>query len=339
MPALDLRPIPLDALDAQPAAELAPWLWHGYLMPGDVTLLTSQWKTGKTTLLTGLLRALGPGESFLGRAVRPGRAWVVSEESVAQWGERVRAKPVGPHARLLARPFRGRPDAAAWGELLDRAADARAAGDLDLFVIDPLASFLPGRCESDAATLLEALQPLHRLTAAGAAVLLLHHPRKKPAEAGSTARGSGALLGFVDVAVELTRYSRLKSDAHRRLLFAQSRRPETPARLAYELDATTGEFRAVPDPRERQFAENLAAVLAVLRDRGGPLTHLEIHRAWPEDSERPSASTLYAWLNLAAARGLVRRDGRGTKLSPWRYRPPGDDWDGTGLPPLPGWGG
>ena len=69
-----------------------------------------------------------------------------------------------------------------------------AGGGLDLLVVDPLASFLPGRCESDAASLLEALHPLHRLTARGAAVLLLHHPRKKSAEAGSMARGSGALL-------------------------------------------------------------------------------------------------------------------------------------------------
>src|SRR5689334_10604184 len=26
------------------------WLWTGYLAPGQVTLLTSQWKSGKTTL-------------------------------------------------------------------------------------------------------------------------------------------------------------------------------------------------------------------------------------------------------------------------------------------------
>jgi hypothetical protein len=30
------------------------WLWHGYLGPGKVTLLTSQWKSGKATLLAGL---------------------------------------------------------------------------------------------------------------------------------------------------------------------------------------------------------------------------------------------------------------------------------------------
>src|SRR5262245_49475628 len=28
------------------------WLWDGYLAPGLVTLLTAQWKSGKTTLLS-----------------------------------------------------------------------------------------------------------------------------------------------------------------------------------------------------------------------------------------------------------------------------------------------
>ena len=107
----------------------------------------------------------------------------------------------------------GRPTPEDWSDLIDRAVEASAAGRLDLVVVDPLASFLPGRCESDAASLLEALRPLHRLTAAGMAVLLLHHPRKKKSEAGCSARGSGALLGFVDTSVELSRYSPMPTDA------------------------------------------------------------------------------------------------------------------------------
>ncbi|MBO0696913.1 MAG: AAA family ATPase [Zavarzinella sp.] len=60
-------------------------------------LLTSQWKTGKTTLLTGLLQGLERGESFLGRPLAPGKALVVSEESTDHWADRLRQMPVGPH--------------------------------------------------------------------------------------------------------------------------------------------------------------------------------------------------------------------------------------------------
>src|SRR4051812_9664167 len=130
MPAIDLRPIPLDRLPCDPSPATAAGLWDGYLSPGDITLFTSRWKTGKTTLLAGLLRALGPGEPFLDRPTRPARVWVVSEESAGLWAERVRGRPVGPHVQLLARPFRGRPSPADWQALLDAAVAARESGTL-----------------------------------------------------------------------------------------------------------------------------------------------------------------------------------------------------------------
>jgi AAA domain len=337
MPINDLRPIPMNALHAGTIAPPARWLWHGYLAPGDVTLLTSLWKTGKTTLLTGLLQHLGKGEPFLGRYVSRGQAWIVSEESLEQWRERLNIMRLGEHIQLLARPFRGRPTPDEWNLLLERAVEARVRGELDLFIVDPLAAFMPGRCESDAGTLLEALQPLHQLTSAGAAVMLLHHPRKKASEAGSSARGSGALLGFVDVSFELTRYSTLKTDANRRLILAQSRRPETPARLSYEWNATTGEFRIVTDPRERQFEENWQTVLSILQMRTDAITHKEIRACWPSDVERPAESTLYEWLSHAFAKKLIRREGHGTRTNPWRYRLENEDdkyWDRGELPPL-----
>jgi hypothetical protein len=41
------------------------WLWHGYLGPGKVTLLTSQWKSGKTTLVSRLLARAQQGGGAL----------------------------------------------------------------------------------------------------------------------------------------------------------------------------------------------------------------------------------------------------------------------------------
>src|SRR5437762_9648345 len=65
-------------------AQLA-WLWHGYLGPGQVTLLTSQWKSGKTTLLSILLGRLKTGGDLAGLRVAAAKAIVVSEESRLQW--------------------------------------------------------------------------------------------------------------------------------------------------------------------------------------------------------------------------------------------------------------
>jgi len=301
------------------------WLWHGYLAAGNVTLLTSQWKTGKTTLLTGLLQQMERGESFVGRPVRAGRALVVSEESRAHWADRLMRMRLGPNVDLLARPFRGRPSVDEWNTLIDEAGQLHEQGELDLLVIDPLASFLPGRCESDAATLLQMLQPLHRLANEGVAVLLLHHPRKKPSEPGCSARGSGALLGFVDIVLELARYGKLKSDHCRRRLIAQSRKPETPDRLAFEWDPASGRFRELADPQTSQFEENWGQLSRILERRRVTATHRELLMDWPADAEPPSASILYEWLNRAFAQKRVLREGNGTKGSPWRYRLKNED--------------
>ena len=332
----DFRPIPLTAVAGTLAGDRADGFWDGVLHPGDITLLTSQWKTGKTTLLCGLLRHLAGGTPFLDRSTRPAKVWVVSEESASLWGERVKLLPVGPHANLLARPFRGRPTADEWRGLIDAACEARAADDLDVLCVDPLASFLPGRCESDAASLLDALEPLHAFTDCGGAVLLLHHPKKNAAEAGSLARGSGALLGFVDTSAELTRYSHARPDANRRLLSVQSRRLGAGLRLAYEWNPATGAFAVVADPRGRAFEENWEAVRGVLVGRGGAITPREVREFWP-DTTRPSLSTLYDWLGRAFERKLVRREGRGTSRDPWRYRLENADdayYDRNELPPL-----
>ena len=55
---------PFDAFPLQSLGGSGPhsgpmdWLWHGYLAAGQLTLLTSLWKSGKTTLLLELTRDL-----------------------------------------------------------------------------------------------------------------------------------------------------------------------------------------------------------------------------------------------------------------------------------------
>jgi hypothetical protein len=338
MPTTTFNPIPMTGASdlSQPAAR--PWLWDGYLAPGDITLLTAPTKTGKTTLLTGLLRCLAGGEPFLGRPVTAGTALVVSEESQEQWDDRLARMPVGSHAQLLARPFLGRPTAEEWNALIDEACLMRLDGRLDLFIVDAIVNFLPGAWESNSALLVDALNPLHRLTAEGAAVLLMHHPRRKPSEPGLSARGSAALVGYVDIALELGRYGRLRTDARRRKIVALSRNPRTPEQLIYELE-TNGAFTPLGDPTAIDFERNWGQVLAILKARKAAATHRDLLEDWPTDQEKPPASTLYHWLNRAFAEKRIRREGRGTRTNPWRYRLENEDdayWDRGEFPPLRG---
>src|SRR5215475_7816231 len=65
------RPLWLADLQAASSSEVA-WLWQGYIARGGVTLLTSQWKAGKTTLLSVLLARLKIGGALAGLDIRPG---------------------------------------------------------------------------------------------------------------------------------------------------------------------------------------------------------------------------------------------------------------------------
>ncbi len=313
---LDLHTAAMDALDLIPNPPgyeaRSGWLWDGLLRRGEITLLTSFWKTGKSTLVAGLARALADGSVFLGRAVCKGTVSILSEEGPGQWRERVAQQPIGGHATLAYRRSVGRPSEDEWIGMIE----AILACGPDLVVVDTLAAFLPGHGESDAQSMLHHLEPLRRFCGIGAAVLLLHHPRKRRAETGQAARGSGALTGFVETILEL----HLCGSLHpaRRVIRAQSRRIETPDSLAYEWDRATGEFTAVDE--EAPGAEHWGIVERILAAEPDPLTAKQIGEHWPEAANPPGRSSLYNWLDDAIRHRLVERDGRGTRLYPYRYR-------------------
>jgi hypothetical protein len=329
-------PEPMNRLDLPLAGPLTDWLWHGLIARKNLTLLTSQWKAGKTTLITGLLQQYAAGGSFLDRPVAPAKVLVVSEEARDTWAERLQRMPVGEHCRLLSRPFLRRPTPQLWAKFVDYAVEQRLAGDLDLLVIDPLARFIPGT-DGDLNALLEMLDPLQPLMEAGAGVLILHHPRKKRSEEGNTARGSGGLLAAVDIIVELSSLGPLRTDERRRKLYAVSRYPETPRRWFYDWDPATGRFKTLTDPHGTRFQENWPHIEAILQKRKLAATHLELLADWPPDHESPSRQMLYHWLNRAHEEKRVRRIGGGTKDDPYRFRlSTADDeyWDRGDVPPL-----
>lgn len=303
----------------------AAWLWQGYLAPGSVTLLTSQWKSGKTTLVALLLARLKTGGEFAGRPLAAGNAVIVSEESPQQWEQRSRKLDFGTHTRWLCRPFRGKPRLPQWLALLERLVALHKRYGLALVVFDPLAFFLPGRDENHAGTMLEALAPLHQLTSLGLSVLLLHHPAKKGNPAGIAARGSGALSGFVDILIEMDWDRRGPDEDRRRRLRAYSRYEETPRQLVLELNPEGTDYRALGDVRVEEFSASWQRLRMVLEDANGKLTRREILAEWPEDFAKPNPATVWEWLQKAVAQGWVCQEGTGRKNDPFRYWIPGQE--------------
>ena len=306
------------------------WLWHGYLARRNITVCTSVWKSGKTTLLAGLLHHLANDGTFLGRTCRASKVLVVSEEADEHWIERQRGIPLDNHVKLLSRPFRGNPTPEEWQHLCNYAETFAACGHLDLLVVDPLSTFLPGRSEADAGTLLNFLHPLRNVALAGAAVLVLHHPRKGHSPDGHAARGSGVLSGYADTLLELHRFGPMKSDNNRRRLVGMSRWPETPAQLIFEWAVGTPEFNVLDDPELLRFRDNWEQVKTILTKRSTPATHQQLLADWPADRVPPPTSQLYTWLSRAVDLGWVVRTGHGTKGSPYTFampKPRDPSWD------------
>jgi hypothetical protein len=304
-------------LAAASSGEL-PWLWRGFLYPGAVTLLTSQWKTGKTTLISVLLSRLSTGGQLAGFPVSRGQAVVVSEESLDLWAGRARRLPFGNDIGVICRPFPGRPSPAEWSQFVDGLVALSHERPLSLVAIDTLASFYPGNTENNAAVMLEALMPLQRLTARGLSVLISHHPSKDDPPIGRAARGSGALSGFVDILLELRCLPNAALDARRRRLYAFSRYPATPRQLLIEWTADGTDYRNLGTIERHEFNTQWPTIQAILHQAPDKLSRAQIRAQWPTPS-LPGKTALYQWLTTAVDLGLAHRDGKGRRCQPFRY--------------------
>jgi hypothetical protein len=274
--------------------------------------------------LAGVMARRVTGGQLAGRAVAAGKTAVVSEEATGLWHDRRRRLDFGNHTCFFCRPFRGKPTAAQWLALLDHLADLAGREGTDLVVIDPLASFLPGRDENHAGLMMEALAPLPRLTERGLAVWLLHHPGKDEPAEGPSGRGSGARQAFADVLLRMQGFGSPSGDDRRRILRGWSRFEETPRELVIELNREGADYAARGDVREGEFQDRWGQLRSVLAAAPGKLTRREIEAGWP-DGPGPSEATLRRWLEKAVERGLILWEGAGSKEAPFRYWLPGSE--------------
>jgi hypothetical protein len=299
------------------------WIWDGYLAAEEITLLTSLWKSGKTTLISILLARLKDGGMLGGHRVTPGRVVMVTEEGPSMWFERSQLLPFDNHVCWFCRPFTGKPRPEEWLALLDQIGRLHDRQKIDLLVLDSLANLSPMLTENDAGEMLKALLPLQRLTRRGMAVLVSHHPRKGPVAAGQAARGSGALSGFVDIIVEMQRVSYRNAKDRRRYLRGYSRHEQTPGKWVIELTADGTDYLSLGESAEPSFERGWLALKSVLENSEGRMSRREILRAWPESALPPAKLTLWKWLDRAVKERRVQREGAGHRRDPHKYWLPG----------------
>ena len=308
-------PVRLDFLswseirDSTPADPESESILSGYIVRGAVTLLSGKPKVGKSTLASAIAEAVdADAEDFLGCTVTGGPVVYLSEEGLATL-----APKLPPSSRSVALTRDGAWPKPSWPELIEAAVAKATEIGAVLLVVDALAfwaSFAEGS-EKDSGAAQATMDALGAATAAGLAVLIVHHQRKSGGEDGDAIRGSGALLGSVDASMELERLG----GRHRRLV-ALGRWPAPPV-LVIDHDAETGGWRVVGRAGSREEAAQLNGderILAALPDDAPGITEpdlVDVLGVHPREVAKP--------LRSLHGRGLSVRTGEGKRGDPYRY--------------------
>ncbi|GMV25138.1 MAG: hypothetical protein AMXMBFR58_11690 [Phycisphaerae bacterium] len=306
----------------KPITELGPsvpptWVWEGYLAAGHSTLFTGLWKSGKTTLISHVIQGITGGNKLVGVA-QTSPVLVISEEAPRHWIRRREDLGLGETVHVINRPFKVRSTPDEWRRFIAHVAGLVARWRYCLVIIDTISSVWPVVNENDASEVMAALLPLHAITEAGAALLVIHHPRKGDAGEGQASRGSGALTGWVDVILEFRRYASEDSKDRRRVLRSFSRFEETPQEVVLEFGdegyVFLGERPAVAEE------DKLGVISQILSASDMPMRPEGVREQWPEP--KPGKRAVEVLLKKGAEQKRWERAGEGTKAHPFVYHRP-----------------
>lgn len=326
-PTIDNKPFKwASELNAQ--AENVKWIWKGYLKRGGITLFSALWKSGKSTLLSHLLKSLDGSQSeFIGLEVTPSRILYVSEEDESIWADRRDELLLGDHVGFWCRPFKMRPTVPEWKAFIAAVAEQVRTHHFDLVVFDTLSKMWPVREENDAGQVEEALMPLWTITNEDTSVMLIHHNRKSGGDHFVGARGSGGLSAFAEILMEFSPTSAHPKET-KRLIKAKGRFRDIPVQLVAELDHGRYVGLGDPDDDESPIPKKLKFtweddVMTTLRSTNGEwLSFADLQESIPEQpgGKGVRKSDLLKVLGKWFDGGEIERDGVGRGASPYLYR-------------------
>jgi len=288
-------------------AEAIAWVWEGYLAHGMTTLLSARPKVGKTTLLVHLLRALLRQEPFLGQSSHlDGKVLLFTEEPEALIRHRFLDRGLDDDELLVIRRF----DVRRWADVLRQIELAIKQEHIALVIIDTLSPFWDVGDENDASHVTAALNPLQSLVQQHqVALLLIHHLRKTGGEEGTAHRGSGAILGAVDIGLELYRHTS-----------ATQRRLDILSRLqvgSVLIELTTTGYHFLGSPSTVKRTDLLQHIEPLLPDSEAEAKTYEELRQ--QVQPKPSETLIKNVVNALVAQRRVQQRGTGVRGDPFRF--------------------
>ena len=291
-----------------------PWLWRGFIGRGLTSLFSAKPKLGKTTLTFDFMKSAAEDKPFLGQPVNlKGKILLLTEEPLILIKRRVDRLELADEKLLVIQKVYMKN----WTDVLNQVRLAIEKENVELIILDTLASFWGVEIENDAHDVISALQPLQAISQEkNVALLLIHHLRKMQGTDGSAHRGSGALLAIVDIAIE---FHKSASGGTRRELKALSRFEETMLEITAE--QKDGSYSGLGSPGDLQHDEICRKIIDLLPEPGG--VSIDRDSIMERLNPKPSESLVKKILSELAQGEKIEQHGKGTKGSPFQYRKKG----------------
>lgn len=298
-----------------------PWIWEGFIREGNLTLLSAVWKSGKTTLLSHLLKAMDKGEKLAGKRVNQVKTFLLSEEIEALWAERRDDMEYSQKFQeMVLGSFRMAGFERSfdfWKKYCFELGNVCKDTDIKLVIVDTLSRHWPVNDENSATDVEKALDPLLQMMKyANCAVVIVHHVSKdsikNKSNEGISSRGTGALTSAADITIEFSYVltdDKAKKRTTRRRLATFSRYKESPPETIIEM-SEDDEYLIVLNPEElkdKNLEEQIMYIMA--RDPELGLTASYI-RDLLGGATAPSVATITRRLNKAEENGYLEHTGK-----------------------------
>lgn len=298
---------------AMSTSEAVEWIVPGFVVKGGLTELGAKVKTGKTTLIMALVRAVAEGADFLGKPTVKTPTVYLTEQPISSFREAMQ------RSNLLRRDdvyvlLHADTGGIGWPDIARAAVVECKRLGASLLVVDTLPHFagLKGDSENNSGDALTAMDPLLRAATEGIGVILVRHERKSGGDVGDSGRGSSAFAGAVDIVISLRKPAG-KSKRAQRLIQTVSRFSDTPPALLIEL--TEGGYVALGEPEEAAFEEAKVSIISLAPEsEAEALTVKEI----VELCQTPRSTVQRAVEELIEEEELIQV-GNGKKSSPYRF--------------------
>ncbi len=282
----------------------------GYFVQGWTHILSAYPRIGKTELLTTVVEEW----LLMGKAV----LWI-SEEPRLIWKLRVKKRGSFPRGLRVHLGYASRPE-----ELLTIMIAAKET----IVIVDTIRNLLQPRDETDNSEMARVLKPwIAAREAKGSTLIFVHHNRKGGGEHGEGISGGHAILGAIDIALEMTPHKR---DKTKRVIQARARLVQPPD-LLFSYDSDTGIITPDGDPADLGVVPMEGRILDNIR---GPawIKTIDIEKGLAANGPRPSRDQVTKVLTNLTAQGRMERDpalgseaaGRTVK---WRKVFDAGEWD------------